>query len=334
MTFFPIVFVFGIIPLLDWVIGADSYNAPETEMRVLAGRFGFRALIYLYVPVQISLVVWGAYVVTRRVLSPAESIGLVASIGMVSGSIGITMAHELIHSRSRLERSLGQILLMTVFYMHFSIEHIRGHHQNVGTSKDPATARLGESIYSFYPRTVIHSFRNAWKLEVRRLTRGGLPVWSFHNEMIWDVVLPSCLVAVLGIVFGGKAMVFFLIQSVIAFSLLEAVNYIEHYGLERREMSAGRYEKVTPGHSWNSNHRLTNYFLIQLPRHSDHHVYSDRRYQTLRSFEESPQLPTGYAGTILLALIPPLWRAVMDARVHEFRRTRLPQEKQLMVQPS
>jgi len=312
-------FTFVVIPILDLFVGPDIANPTHEEMEVLAHTTSFRLVTILYVPIHIALVVWGAYVVSNKALPTIELIGLVLSIGITTGSIGITVAHELFHKRSKLEKALGKTLLMTVSYMHFYIEHLIDHHINVCTPRDPATARLGESFYAFYPRTIFYGFRNAWRIETQRLKKIGQSQWSYHNQMYWFVILPILFSSALGLVFGWKAVPYFFTQSVIAFSLLEIVNYLEHYGLVRKELSSGCYEKVTMFHAWNADHRITNYFLFKLQRHADHHIHPTRRYQTLRSFAEGPKLPTGYAGMVLLALIPPLWRRVMDPRVHKVR---------------
>lgn len=319
-TFLTPLLTFGLIPLLDIMVGTDRANPAPEEMEALAKKLRFRLVTYLYVPVQVALVVWGAYVVAHQNPNPIEFIGLVLSIGITTGGIGITVAHELCHKRSVLEKTLGKILLMTVSYMHFYIEHLLGHHLNVGTPRDPATARLGESFYAFYPRTVIGSFRSAWQIEIKSLQKAGYSKWSHHNQMLWFIILPILLAASLGWAFGWKAIPCFFAQCFVAFSLLEVVNYLEHYGLERKEISPGRYERVSAAHAWNASNRITNYFLFKLQRHADHHIHPVRRYQTLRHFDESPQLPTGYAGMVLLALIPILWRKVMDPKVHEFRQ--------------
>ncbi len=311
---------FVIIPLLDLVAGVEGNNLPAAELEKLAERMSFRVITFLYVPVQVGLVIWGGYVVTHAMLTPVEWLGLVLSVGIATGGIGITVAHELFHKKNAFEKALGHVLLLTVSYMHFAIEHLIGHHVNVATPRDPATARLGESVYAFYPRTVINSWRSAWDFERRRLKRLGTPLWSRHNRMLWFAVLPVLFAVLLGGILGWQAFPYFFAQSVVGFTLLEIVNYLEHYGLQRRELAPGRYERVNMTHAWNADQRITNYFLFKLQRHADHHVHPQRRYQTLRHFDESPQLPTGYAGMMLLALVPPLWRAVMHPRLAAFQR--------------
>ena len=228
------------------------------------------------------------------------------------------VAHELVHRvNSRLEPLLGRALLMTVCYMHWGIEHVVGHHRMVSTPEDPTSSRRGESFYAFWPRTVFGTMRSAVDIYAKKLKRQGRSPMDPRNPLFQDIALPLLLGAGLGLAFGPLAVGFFFCQAVVAFSLLELVNYVEHYGLARKELSPGKYERVSPLHSWNASHWLTNRLLFMLQRHSDHHANPALRYQQLRHFDESPQLPAGYATMILLALVPPLWRRVMDPRIPE-----------------
>jgi alkane 1-monooxygenase len=271
---------------------------------------------HLAAPVLVGLVIWASWVVTHRGLTPVELAGLLISVGICTGGLGITVAHELIHKASWFDRRLGQLLLLNVGYMHFYIEHLIGHHGRVATPEDPASARLGESFYRFYARTVPGSWLSAWKIERERIARLQLPWW--RNQMLWFTVLPLAYGGLLSL-FGWQAFPFFLAQCVVGFSLLELVNYLEHYGLERQALPNGRYERVTVMHSWSTPQRLTNYFLLNLQRHADHHVNAAKPYPVLLHIEGAPELPTGYAGMVLLALVPPLFRRVMDPRVEAVR---------------
>lgn len=313
--FFTPVFVFGLIPLVDLVVGARHSNFCEGHYKNLRDQKFFRLITMVHVPLQYALVIWGAYVATHEYLRWWEFAGFAFSLGIVTGGMGITVAHELGHRSNRLEQTLAKILLLTVSYMHFFIEHNRGHHVRMGTPADPATARLGESYYRFYFRTVIGSFTHAWHLETQRLARKGRGSWSTKNSMIWFVAAPIALGILLGAILGWMGTVFFFAQSLVAFSLLELVNYVEHYGLRRKAIAPGKYEKVEPHHSWNASEVVTNCLLFGLGRHSDHHASSHRRYQTLRHVDEAAQMPTGYAGMMLVALFPHLWRRIMDPRV-------------------
>jgi len=233
---------------------------------------------------------------------------------MVAG-IAINTAHELGHKKEKHERWLSRVALEHTFYGHFFIEHNRGHHVRVATPEDPASAKLGESIWSFLPRTVIGSLTSAWGLEKRRMKRRGISPWTLRNDVLNAWAMSLVLWGGLVLVFGVGVLPYLVIQAVVGVWLLESVNYLEHYGMRRQRTQSGRYERVNPSHSWNSNNIGTNVLLYHLQRHSDHHANPTRRYQALRDFPEAPVLPTGYAGMIVLTWLPPVWRAVMDKRV-------------------
>jgi len=319
--------VFCILPILDWLVGKDSTNPIEDEVPELQNEKYYRYITYVWSYLQVGFVIWAVYAVATKSMAFYELVGFVVSVGICTGGIGITVAHELGHKNTKWEQFLAKLTLMTVCYMHFFIEHNKGHHVHVSTPQDPATARKGENFYRFYLRTVIGSFKSAWNIEKKRLQKKGVPVWSFENEMILYVLvtlgLALALFAAVSYATGSLQWVslgFFFAQSWFAFSLLELVNYIEHYGLQRKEIAPGKYEKVLPIHSWNANHFVSNAFLFHLQRHSDHHANAGRRYQALRHFEESPQLPAGYEAMILLALVPPLWRKLMDPRLEAWEK--------------
>jgi alkane 1-monooxygenase len=302
---------FFVLALLDFVFGRDPRNPAPEAVPALEQAGVFRAVLYACAAVDLALIVWGASVVST--LSAPQALGLMLSVGFVTGAQGITVAHELGHKRSKADRLLSRVLLTAVCYGHFYIEHNRGHHVRVATPGDPASARAGESFYAFYPRALAGGWLDAWRLESERLRRQGLRFW--RNEMLWFTAAPVAVVAALWLAWGPAAAVFFLVQSWMAFTLLEAVNYIQHYGLARRRLANGTYERIGRAHSWNASEALTNCFLIHLARHSDHHENPARRYQALLHHEDSPQLPTGYSGMLLLALAPPLWFAVMNPRL-------------------
>ncbi len=314
--FYGPVLVFGIFPLLDLAVGLDARNPPESMIKALEQDRYYRWCTYAYIPVQYAGLIFACWEWSYGDLSVVESIGLALTVAMVSG-IAINTAHELGHKRASLERWLSKVALAQSGYGHFFIEHNRGHHVRVATPEDPASSRLGESFYRFLPRTVLGSLRSAWELERARLTRLESSMWTPRNDILsaWamTVVLFGALVAVFGLV----VLPYLVLQAVLGFSLLEVVNYLEHYGLLRQRRDDGRYERTRPEHSWNSNNTASNVLLYHLQRHSDHHANPVRRYQALRHVEEAPQLPTGYAGMILTAVIPPLWRRVMDHRVLE-----------------
>lgn len=309
---------FVALPLADWLIGQDRRNpSADDDTRRLLVRNG-SAVLYAYVPVHLGLIVWGAAVYAGGELSTVQALGLLLSVGVVTGGQGITIAHELGHRRSVVDRLLAKLLLTTVCYGHFHIEHNRGHHARVATPDDPATARLGENLYGFVPRAIAGSWVSAWRLETTRLRRRDEACFSHHNQMLWFIAVPALLALALGLAFGLQAALFFCGQAVVAFSLLEAINYVEHYGLVR-SAAGGTLERVTPRHSWNSSQRLSNACLINLQRHADHHADPTRPYPLLRHHDDSPQLPTGYPGMVLVALVPPLWFRIMNPRVAQQR---------------
>ena len=312
----PIV-VFGVVPVIDVLAGLDRSNPPDDVIEALENDRYYRWITYLYLPIQYAALVWACWMFTRGGLPVVDRVGLALSIGMIAG-IGINTAHELGHKKEQHERWLAKIALAQSFYGHFYIEHNRGHHVRVATPEDPASSRVGESLYAFLPRTVPGSLRSAWRLEKPRFKRRQKSHWSIRNDVLNSWLMSLVLWGALVAAFGWSVLPFLLVQAAVGISLLEVVNYLEHYGMRRRrtgEDGTGRYERVLPSHSWNSNNIATNVLLYHLQRHSDHHANPTRRYQTLRDFEESPALPTGYAGMILLAMVPPLWRRVMDPRV-------------------
>ena len=308
------IWILGVIPLLDWIVGEDRSNAPESAMEHLEQNHFYRWCTYLYLPLQFAGLMWGTWVVSHYGLSWSEVLGFATTIGAVGG-IGIANAHELGHKRDDLERWLSRVVLAQTFYGHFYVEHNRGHHSRVATPEDPASSRLGESFWAFLPRTVAGGLRSGWGLEKGRLARHDTGPWSVHNKILQAWAMSVALFGTLIGVFGVKVVPFLVIQAVFGFSLLEVVNYLEHYGLLRQKLANGRYERCMPRHSWNSNHVASNVFLYNLERHSDHHSNPTRRYQMLRHFEEAPQLPSGYGLMLGIAYIPPLWRKVMDKRV-------------------
>ncbi|NNH70746.1 alkane 1-monooxygenase [Nocardia uniformis] len=320
--------VYVLLPLLDRLFGPDGQNPPDEVMEQLENDRYYRYCVYAYIPFQLLSVIYACYLWTADDLSwlgidgglgLASKIGLALSIG-VMGGVGINTAHELGHKKDELERWLSKVTLAQTFYGHFYIEHNRGHHVRVATPEDPASARFAESFWSFLPRSVWGSLRSAWGLEKTRMERIGKSPWSIRNDVVNAWLMSVVLWGALAAIFGPMVLPFLVIQAIYGFSLLETVNYLEHYGLLRQQTASGRYERCTPEHSWNSDHIVTNIFLYHLQRHSDHHANPTRRYQILRSMDGAPNLPSGYASMIGLAYFPPLWRKVMDHRVLDHYR--------------
>ncbi|WP_321920829.1 alkane 1-monooxygenase [Burkholderia sp. BCC1998] len=307
-------FAFGVIPVLDTLIGDDRDNPPEAVVPHLERERYYRCIVYLATLVEYIAFFMCVRIVGTHALAWYDYVGFALSLGAATG-ISINTAHELGHKTSRFERWLAKVTLAPVAYGHFFVEHNRGHHVRVATAEDPASARYGESFWAFLPRTVTGSIRSAWRLEKARLERLGHSPWTWRNEVLhaWAMTV---VVWAIAIAMAGKIVIpFLVIQAVYGASLLEVVNYVEHYGLGRRKLPSGRYERCTPQHSWNSNHVVTNLFLYQLQRHADHHANPTRSYQALRHFDDSPQLPAGYATMILFAYVPPLWYRMMNPRV-------------------
>jgi alkane 1-monooxygenase len=309
----PII-VLVVIPLLDWAVGDDGSKPRDEDYEALSNDRYYRWCTYLFLPIQFAGLLIAGYLWSRAELSLADKLGLAVTLGFVSG-IGINAAHELGHRAEHLERWLAKIALAQSGYGHFFVEHNRGHHVNVATPEDPASARFGESLWAFLPRSMLGGFRSALALERERLSRKGKHWFSLDNHLLHAWSLSVALFGTMILVFGPVVIPFLALQALIGAGLLETVNYVEHYGLLRPRRADGRYARCSPRDSWNSDRLVTNVFLFHLQRHSDHHANPGRRYQTLRSSEQAPQLPAGYACMIVLAAVPPLWSAVMDHRV-------------------
>ncbi len=306
---------FFLIPLIELFVPASTTNiSKEEEAKVIKQKY-FDALLYLNLPMVYALLFLYFSGLHNGIWSPMEIIGITIGMGVLIATSGINVAHELGHRKQPFELFFAKALLLPAFYLHFTIEHNRGHHIRVGTPADPATARKNESIYTFFVRSVIGSYLHAWTIENDRLKDLGQNPLTFRNQMVRFHVFELLYAFVISFYFGWNVLLFAILVGVTGFLLLESVNYIEHYGLMRKQLPSGRYEPVQKKHSWNSNHELGRIFLYELTRHADHHYKTSRKYQVLRHFDESPQLPTGYPGSIILAFFPFLWFRVMNPRV-------------------
>lgn len=307
--------------LLDFLTGMDTSNpdldTPEAKL------FWYRLVTLVWAPVQL-VTLFGvlAYMARAGHLSGLEMIGVAFGLGILSGTIGIVYAHELMHKSSRLERWLGDILMAMALYGHFRSEHLLVHHRYVGTPRDAVTARYGESFHRFFFRVLGECLVSAWKAEAAMLARKGLPAWHLSNPF-WRYAALQAVFLVLAFAVGGwTAVGLFIFQALVAVWQLELVNYVEHYGLTRRHLGDGRYEPARPHHSWNASHKASNWLLINLQRHSDHHVKPNRRFPLLQTYDEdaAPQLPYGYPFMTIMALFPRFWRARMNPRVRAWRQ--------------
>lgn len=318
-AWFPLFFLFVLVPALDYALGRDPSNPGDPAIE--SDRW-FAALTLAAVPVQLALLAWSARVYASAPFGPFGQLGWLLSQGVVGGVLAINTAHELIHKDSRLERAAGGVLLSSVGYAGFKIEHLRGHHVHVSTPEDASSARLGQSLWHFLPRALLRNTANAWRLEAARLRRAGLRVASLRNEMLGWTALWLAFAAAAMLLAGPRGLAFFIAQGFFAACSLEIINYIEHYGLERRRLAEGRYERTTHLHSWNSDYLLSNLLLFHLQRHSDHHESPRRRYQALLHHADSPQLPGGYASMFVLALCPPLWFRAIHPVLERWRDRR------------
>lgn len=318
-AFTTLIVVFVLVPVLDHIIGQDPVNPDEkTQVPELSKEVFYRILTLLCLPMQVATIFYGGHILMSADMTWIGQLGWVLSIGTVGAIVAINVGHELIHKDPLIEQWAGGLLFACVTYGGFKVEHVRGHHVNVSTPDDASSSRYGQSLYKFLPHAYLHNFQNAWELESKKLKRKGKGLLSFSNELIWWYGISFIFAAICGALWGWMGVAYFFAQSFIAFSLLEVINYVEHYGLHRRKLENGRYERTNVEHSWNSNFLLTNLFLFQLQRHSDHHANPKRRYQVLRHHDVSPQLPSGYATMVVLALFPPLWFKIMNPKVEAY----------------
>jgi alkane 1-monooxygenase len=301
--YFTVFYAFGILPLLELFLKPDTKNPSDQEESDSGRSKTLDWILWATIPIQWACLSGFLFRIHSTVLSGFEFSGLVFSMGICCGVLGINAAHELGHRKSGFERVLSRLLLMTSLYWQFYVEHNRGHHKHVATPEDSESAHRGESLPRFWVRSLLLAFRNAWRID---------PV-----EMAWGTGIQLFLVLSIHLYFGPEATLAFLASAMIGALLLQSVNYIEHYGLVRKRLDNGGYEKVLPRHSWNSSHPLSRFVLFELSRHSDHHANATRKYPLLRHFEDAPQMPTGYPGMILLALVPPLWFGYMDRKLEE-----------------
>lgn len=314
-TYTLVFYAFGIVPILDFLLPFDDKNLSQAEEEIVKNDRLYDYLLYSTVPIQYALLVLFLFAVQRPDLSNFELAGMILSFGICCGGIGINVAHELGHRNKPSEQNMSKALLLTSLYMHFFIEHNRGHHKNVSTPNDPASSRRNELLYTFWIRSVVGSYLSAWHLENERLQKQNLPIISLHNEMIRFTLIQAALIGAIVWFFGVAAMLYFVASAVMGFLLLETINYVEHYGLSRKLTERGTYEQVQPVHSWNSDYVVGRVLLFDLTRHSDHHYRASRKYQILRHFADAPQMPLGYPAMILLSLFPPLWFYVMNKKI-------------------
>jgi alkane 1-monooxygenase len=300
---------FVCIPIIELVTKPNATNlTQENRLKVKDNGFYLWALRFS-VPVQLFCGIYMLYHI-GGVMDITTRIGRVLSYGMLCGVMGINIAHELGHKTNSMDQFLAKVLLTTTLYTHFYLEHNYGHHRNVGTPEDASTARKGEWVYLFWIRSIVMSYLSAWRIGIKRSNANIL-----RNEMMYYTLVQVIVLFIIYALFGGTVLIGFVGASITGWLLLETVQYIEHYGLVRKKSSTYRYENVEPRHSWNSNHIWGRAILFELSRHSDHHYLPNKEYPLLDHHQESPQLPTGYPGMMLLSLIPPLYMRIVNAKI-------------------
>jgi alkane 1-monooxygenase len=318
VVWLPLMLAWVLIPLLELFIKPDAANMNEAEEELVRKDKTYDLILYLTVPFQFVAL----YFFLKNINDPGlhwyDITGRVMVMGLLCGVFGINVGHELGHRVNIFEQTLAKMLLLTSLYMHFYIEHNKGHHKRVATPEDPSSARYGELVYAFYFRSVIFSYLSAWHIATEDARKKQTALPAIFNEMLLFQLIQLAFLTLLFFVFGWQATLYFIAAAVMGFLLLETVNYIEHYGLQRKPTGPGKYERAMPAHSWNSDHVIGRLFLFELSRHSDHHYLASRKYQLLRHHDDAPQMPTGYPGMMVLALIPPVWFWIMNKRIKKF----------------
>lgn len=314
MLWIPAIFLYLLAPVIDMVLGEDTSNPPESAVPALEADPYYRRVVYALVPMMWGVFVFAAWFSQTADLSWPALLGLTMSTGLVGGFC-INLGHETGHKNNGFDKWMAKLILAPTFYGHFTIEHNRGHHRDVATPADPASSRMGEALWTFVFREMPGAFTRAWALERARMRVDGQAFWSLRNEILQPALITIALWTSLCLWLGPQVLWFLVPAAFWANFQLTCANYLEHYGLLRQQTANGRYETCKPHHSWNSNHVFSNWALFHLQRHSDHHAHPLRHYQSLRHFDEAPQLPNGYFGMIPLAMLTPLWFAVMNKRL-------------------
>ena len=314
-SYVGVVIAFGIIPFLELILPKDERIYSETEVESRLKNKFFDVLLYFNVFIVYGILFYVLNKVSKNNLTSIEMVGIVLSLGVVLGSNGINVAHELGHREKLVERILGKLLLIPSHYTHFFIEHNHGHHLHVSTPEDPSTAKYNQTLYAFWIQTVTGTYSKAWKIQKKLNQLENRSFFSLKNDMFWFTLIQISYLILIYFFFGNIGLIVALLAGMVGFLLLETINYIEHYGLKRNLLPSGRYERVSEKHSWNSNHILGRIMLYELTRHSDHHFKSQKKYQVLENMEAAPQMPFGYPTSMVLSLIPPVWFAVMNKRI-------------------
>jgi alkane 1-monooxygenase len=322
----PLIYAWIFIPILELLLKPNAANMSAAEEGIAKSDKTYDYILYSIVLLQYGALALFLYSMAHDSLAATEITGRILVMGLLCGTFGINVGHELGHRSNKAEQLLAKMLLLTSLYMHFFIEHNKGHHKRVATPPDPSSARYGEVIYTFYFRTIIFSYLDAWRIADKDAIKKGHAAISIYNEMLQFHYIQIVLVFMIFFIFGWLVTLYFFAAAAIGILLLETVNYIEHYGLQRKEIGDSKYERAMPEHSWNSDHVIGRLMLFELSRHSDHHYLASRKYQVLRHFDHSPQMPTGYPGMMILSLFPPAWFYVMNNRIKKMNslKTQIP----------
>jgi alkane 1-monooxygenase len=318
ICYLPLIYGYVVIPLIELFVKPKEENLSVAEEALAKEDRTFDYALYFMVAIQVVAVFVFANSFKQADLSMVDIIGRTGSMGLLCGLFGINVGHELGHRNNTFEQWMAKISLMTSLYVHFFIEHNKGHHKNVATPLDPSSARKKEMLYTFYFRTIVYSYASAWHIANDEMKKRNVAIFHWKNEMLQAHIIQLIWLAVFYFSFGSIILLWVIAAAFVGILHLETVNYIEHYGLSRKETEAGRFERAMPHHSWNSSHIMGRLMLFELSRHSDHHYLASRKYQILKHHETAPQLPTGYPGSMLLSLVPPLWFAIMDKQMKKY----------------
>ena len=308
-------YAFFLIPVLEILLPQRTGNLEGKSRESARISKIYDWMLYINIPIVYSMVWLLGTKASDGGYQTWEYVGFVFTLGIVLGTNGINVGHELGHRQSSPERHLGKLLLLPSLYMHFYVEHNFGHHKNAATTEDPATARFNQPVYHFWFTSIFGQYLNAWRIQMRLLKKAERPFLSLYNDMFWYLVIEAGYLLLVYALFGGFALLLLILSGVIGFLMLETVNYIEHYGLLRQKLPSGRYERVRQVHSWNSNHVVGRLVLYELTRHSDHHYKASKKYQILDYHDSSPDMPFGYPTSMVLSLVPPLWFTIMNPRI-------------------
>jgi alkane 1-monooxygenase len=326
--FLIFVIIYALIPVIDLILPDDNLNPTPEEEKLLSSQLKWKVPVYLYVLAEWACLFWGFSYLVRHTLTASEYFVLILAIGHV-GAIGFLFSHELFHKRDLPGQVIGTLNMLKSLYMHFYSEHLLGHHKYVSTPQDPATAKYNQSLYGFIFQTVTGSFVNTWNREKKRAVKRKLSPYGFGNRMMQWLALEAAFTAAIGVGLGTRCLGYFLGQAICASTMLEVINYIRHYGLQRKKLANGEYEPVTPKHSWNAPQTLQNMILLKLQRHSDHHANAYKPYQILKSYLDSPNLPCGYAVCILASLFPPFWFSIVNPLADGTNQSGKPSDRQM-----